>query len=321
MQTILSANFPDCNFINFPVPARAGVGLKPEHVNDILECKAEIGFFEVHAENYMGAGGMPHAQLAAIREKYPISVHGVGMSIGGEAPLDPDHLARFKAIVERYRPALISEHLAWSTHDDIFYNDLLPAPYTDDTLQRVCDHVDEMQDFLGRQILIENPSTYIAFAQSSWQEGDFMGQIAKRTGCGLLFDVNNLFVSATNHHFSPEEYIKAYPLERVQEIHLAGHATDKDDLDRPLLIDAHDREICTDVWELYRQTLSATGPLPSLIEWDANIPQWSLLASEAAKVDEILGRNQRSASFGARQNSNSTAASSNSDLTSGGGRF
>ena len=293
MQTILSADFPDHSFENFPLPARAGVGLKPEHVAEILQSRAEVGFFEVHAENYMGAGGMPHAQLSAIREKYPLSVHGVGMSIGGDAPLNRDHLARFKAIVERYQPVIVSEHLAWSTHDDVFYNDLLPAPYCDDTLERVVEHVDQMQNFLGRQILIENPSTYITFAQSTWSEVDFMAEIAKRSGCGLLFDVNNVFVSATNHQFSPQEYVRAYPLDKVQEIHLAGHARDSDDEQRPLLIDAHDRQVCNDVWELYKLTLSITGPLPSLVEWDADIPQWPVLAAEAAIADKILGRNQR----------------------------
>ncbi len=291
MQTILSANFSDRKFEDFPLPARAGVGLKPEHIAQILQSEAKMGFFEVHAENYMGAGGMPHAQLTAIREKYPLSVHGVGMSIGGESPLNDDHLARFKAIVDRYQPGMVSEHLAWSTHDDVFYNDLLPAPYTDETLNRVCDHVDQMQEYIGRQILIENPSTYIAFAQSTWLEVDFMAQISKRTGCGLLFDINNVFVSATNHGYSPSEYIRAYPLDKVQEIHLAGHAQDRDDADRPLLIDAHDREVCDDVWELYKLALSLTGPLPSLIEWDAEIPEWPVLAAEAAHADTILGAN------------------------------
>ncbi|MCF6320229.1 MAG: DUF692 domain-containing protein [Rhizobiaceae bacterium] len=295
MQTILSASFPDQSFENSPLPARAGVGLKPEHIARILQENAPIGFFEVHAENYMGAGGMPHAQLTAIRENYPLSVHGVGMSIGGEQPLDRDHLARFKAVVDRYQPGMVSEHLAWSTHDDVFYNDLLPAPYTDETLQRVCEHVDEMQEYLGRQILIENPSTYVAFAQSTWLEFDFMAAIAERTGCGLLFDVNNVFVSATNHGYSPQEYIRAYPLNKVRELHLAGHAHDKDDHQRPLLIDAHDREICDDVWELYKLTLSLTGPLPSLIEWDADIPDWPVLAAEAARADKYLGRNLHTA--------------------------
>ncbi len=292
MQTILSANFPAQNFEILPLPARAGVGLKPEHVSQILQSNAPIGFFEVHAENYMGAGGFPHAQLTAIREKYALSVHGVGMSIGGESPLNKDHLARFKAVVERYQPGMVSEHLAWSTHDDIFYNDLLPAPYTDETLHRVIDHVDQMQNALGRKVLIENPSTYIAFEDSTWSEVDFMAQLAKKSGCGLLFDVNNVFVSATNHGYSPQEYVRAYPMEHVGEIHLAGHSRDIDDCQRPLLIDAHDRNVCDDVWELYKLTLSLTGPLPSLIEWDAEIPDWPVLAAEAAMADEIIDQNR-----------------------------
>ena len=307
MQTILSASSLEQSFENSPLPARAGVGLKPEHVADILSNNAPMGFFEVHAENYMGAGGMPHAQLQAIREKYPLSVHGVGMSIGGESPLNKDHLARFKAVVDRYQPGMVSEHLAWSTHDDVFYNDLLPAPYTDETLKRVCEHVDEMQNFIGRQILLENPSTYIAFAQSTWSEVDFMAEISKRSGCGLLFDVNNVFISATNHGFSPQEYIRAYPLDKVQEIHLAGHERDADDANRPLLIDAHDREVCDDVWELYKLTLSLTGPIPSLVEWDAEIPEWPVLAAEAALADKILGSNLKDVAFAPSTNNDQSA--------------
>ncbi|MCP4070146.1 MAG: DUF692 domain-containing protein [Hyphomicrobiales bacterium] len=307
MQTILSAEFSDQSFQALPLPARAGVGLKPEHVSDILNSDADMGFFEIHAENYMGAGGMPHAQLAAIREKYPLSVHGVGMSIGGDAPLSIDHLTRFKAIVERYQPGLVSEHLAWSTHDDVFYNDLLPAPYTNETLHRVADHIDQMQNFLGRQVLIENPSTYVIFAQSTWSEVDFMAEFAARTGCGLLLDVNNVFVSATNHGYLSSDYIKAFPLHLVQEIHLAGHAPDVDDCDRPLLIDAHDREVCEEVWELYKLTLSITGPLPSLIEWDADIPDWPVLAAEAVRANEILGRNIKTVPTPAESYSNMRA--------------
>ncbi len=291
MQTILEANLPKARCEQRPIPARAGVGLKPEHVAEILESEADVGFFEVHAENYMGAGGMPHAQLRAIREQYPLSLHGVGMSIGGERPIDKDHLARFKTIAEHYRPGLVSEHLAWSTHDDVFYNDLLPVPYTNAVLNRIVEHVDEVQNALGRQMLIENPSTYVTFSQSSWSEVDFMAEIARRSGCGLLFDVNNVFVSATNHGYSPRDYILAYPLHLVQEIHLAGHAADEDDKGRPLLIDAHDREVCNDVWELYRLVLSRTGPLPSLVEWDNDVPQWPVLLAQAQIADEILGRN------------------------------
>jgi uncharacterized protein len=288
MQTILDAGIPASSFGNRPVPARAGAGLKHQHVADILEGQPSAGFFEVHAENYMGAGGMPHAQLRAIREKYPISVHGVGMSIGGARPIDREHLARFKAVVDIYQPGLVSEHLAWSTHDDVFYNDLLPLPYTDTTLARIIDHVDEVQTTLGRSILIENPSTYVLFAESDWSEVDFMAEIARRSGCGLLFDVNNVFVSATNHGYSPQDYILAYPLALVQEIHLAGHATDQDDKGRPLLIDAHDRSVAADVWDLYRLVLSRTGPLPTLIEWDNEVPQWSVLAAEVKRADELI---------------------------------
>jgi uncharacterized protein len=292
MQTILDAGMPASSFGNWPVPARAGAGLKPQHVADILDGPAEAGFFEVHAENYMGAGGLPHAQLRAIRENYPVSVHGVGMSIGGERLIDRDHLARFKAVVERYEPGLVSEHLAWSTHDDVFYNDLLPVPYTAATLARIVDHVDEVQTALGRQILIENPSTYVTFSESDWSEVDFMAEIARRSGCGLLFDVNNVFVSATNNGYSPREYILAYPLDLVGEIHLAGHANDEDDQGQPLLIDAHDRRVAEEVWELYRLVLSRTGPLPTLIEWDNDVPQWPVLAAEMRRADSIMGSNR-----------------------------
>lgn len=292
MKNILSANFPERSLEELPLPARSGVGLKAEHVAEILQSNADIGFFEVHAENYMGAGGMPHAQLEAIRENYALSVHGVGMSIGGEGRINEEHLACFKAVVERYQPGMVSEHLAWSTHDDVFYNDLLPVPYTNETLQRVVDHVDEVQSAIGRQILIENPSTYVAFADSSWSEVDYMCEIAQRSGCGLLFDVNNVFVSATNHGYSPREYIDAYPLDKVKEIHLAGHSADEDDAGNLLLIDAHDRQVCDDVWELYKFTLSKTGPVPSLVEWDSELPEWEILLAEAQKADEILGTNR-----------------------------
>lgn len=294
-ETILSANLTS-RFSDSALPARAGVGLKAEHVDDVLNNKADIGFFEVHAENYMGAGGLPHAQLSQIREKYPLSVHGVGMSIGGSGPIDPDHLARFKKVVEIYNPGMVSEHLAWSTHDELFYNDLLPVPYTDETLAIVVEHIDEVQTAIGRKILIENPSTYVTFAESKWNEVDFMAEIAKRSGCGLLFDVNNVFISATNHGYSPKEYINAYPLQLVEEIHLAGHSMDEDDQGDTLLIDAHDRTVSEDVWDLYKLTLSKTGPLPSLVEWDNDIPTWEILAAEAQKADAILGSNRNAQS-------------------------
>ncbi|MEM1366272.1 MAG: DUF692 domain-containing protein [Pseudomonadota bacterium] len=268
----------------------AGAGLKAEHVGDILRGRPDVGFFEVHAENYMGAGGLPHAQLQAIREQYPISLHGVGMSIGSSGPLNPDHLARFKRLVDIYQPAMVSEHLAWSTHTDVFYNDLLPLPYTDETLAKVVEHVSQMQDTLGRQILLENPSTYVTFSESTWEEGAFMAEIAKRAGCGLLFDVNNVYISATNHKTSAEAYIDSYPLHLVGEIHLAGHAEDADDDGERLLIDAHDRPVHADVWTLYDRVLGHTGALPSLIEWDNDVPAWAVLEDEVKRTQDHLAR-------------------------------
>ena len=181
-----------------------GVGFKPEHFEAIVDTRPELGFFEVHAENYMGAGGAPHRRLDAIRELYPLSLHGVGLSIGSPGPLDRAHLQRLAAVAKRFEPTLVSEHLAWSTHEGAFLNDLLPLPYTDETLARVSEHVDEVQNALGRTMLLENPSTYVVFAESTWAETDFLREIARRTGCGLLLDVNNVFVSAVNHGFDPE---------------------------------------------------------------------------------------------------------------------
>jgi len=272
------------------VPARAGAGLKAEHVAEILDTRPAIGFFEVHAENYMGGGGAPHRQLQAIRRDYPLSLHGVGLSIGGKGPLDRDHLQRLQALNTRYEPGLFSEHLAWSTHDTTYYNDLLPVPYTQETLQRVCDHIDEVQEVMGRRMLLENPSTYVAFDRSTMGELDFLREITRRTGCGLLLDVNNVHVSCVNHQSSAEAYIEAVPMEAVGELHLGGHAPDTDDDGRPLLIDAHDRAGDAAVWKLYERVLKRTGPPPTLIEWDNDVPAWPVLQSQAQAADRILER-------------------------------
>lgn len=277
-----------------PLPRRAGVGLKPEHYGDIFFQKPDMGFFEVHAENYMGAGGLPHRALTAIRQTYPLSVHGVGLSIGAERGLDPDHLARLKTVVDRYQPGMVSEHLAWSTHDGIFLNDLLPLPYTEAILRRVVAHVDQVQTTLGRHILLENPSTYVAFAESEMSETDFIRELQKRSGCGLLLDVNNVFVSATNQHYDPHGYIDDYPLEFVAEIHLGGHATESDDAGEPLLIDAHDREVSDPVWGLYAYVIGRTGRLPTLIEWDNDLPSWNALAGDAARAEAVMATLERS---------------------------
>ncbi|MFP1632155.1 DUF692 domain-containing protein [Zhengella sp. ZM62] len=279
---------PRPSFPDHAIAGLAGASFKPQHLNAILEDAPAGLFFEVHAENYMGAGGMPHAALAGIRNRFPLSLHGVCMSIGGENPLDEDHLARFAALVDRYRPALVSEHLAWSTHDGVFYNDLLPLPYTNATLARVCDHVDRMQEAIGRTILLENPATYVLFAQSDWEETEFLAEVVRRTGCGLLLDLNNVFVSATNHGFSPMTYLGRFPLDHVGEIHLAGHDTQADDDGQPLLIDSHDRPVADPVWALYRTIIGQTGPLPTLVEWDADLPEWPVLKAEAQAAQAIL---------------------------------
>lgn len=270
------------------LPPLPGVGYKPQHFAQIMDDAAPVGWLEIHAENYMGDGGRPLAQLRALAERFPISVHGVGLSIGGETRLDPDHLARLKHLVGWLNPASFSEHLAWSTHDSHFLNDLLPLPYTDATLARVCDHIDEVQEALGRRMLLENPSSYLAFAESSWSETDFLREITRRTGCGLLLDVNNVFVSATNLGYSPQGYIADYPLEVVGEIHLGGHDEDEDDHGAPLLIDSHGREVADPVWSLLDITLERSGPRPLLIEWDTDVPDWPILAAEAQRAAAAL---------------------------------
>ncbi|RQU38961.1 DUF692 family protein [Burkholderia cenocepacia] len=267
---------------------RAGVGLKPEHYRTILETSPEIGFFEVHAENYMGAGGPPHRYLSAIRERYPLSIHGVGLSIGADRPLARDHLRRLKGLVDRYQPALVSEHLAWSTHDAGFLNDLLPVPYTMEALARVVNHIDEVQEVLGRQMLLENPSTYLAFAESILPETDFIAEIVKRSGCALLLDVNNVIVASANQGWDPIAYLDGYPLDHVRQIHLAGHLRETDEYGRTMLIDTHDRQVDRNVWSLYRHTIHRIGPAPTLIEWDAKVPEWPALMAEATQAERIM---------------------------------
>lgn len=270
------------------LPAAPGVGYKPQHFNDILHDASPVEWLEIHAENYMGDGGRPIAQLRHLSEKFAISVHGVGLSIGGENPLDADHLARLKHICTWLQPASFSEHLAWSTHDSHFLNDLLPLPYTKSTLNRVADHIDQVQEVVGRQMLLENPSSYLAFDESTYAETEFLDEVAKRTGCGLLLDVNNVFVSATNLQIDPYAYIDAFPVTHVGEIHLGGHDEETDDHGAPLLIDSHGREVADPVWTLLDYTLERAGPRPILIEWDTDVPEWSALAEEAGRAAAAL---------------------------------
>ncbi|MGH6924732.1 MAG: MNIO family bufferin maturase [Propylenella sp.] len=289
-----------CRFPAFVVGGSAGASFKPQHLEAIIADPDAVGFFEVHAENYMGAGGPPHAALTRIRERFRISLHGVCMSIGGLAPLSPNHLARFASLVERYEPAMISEHLAWSTHDDVFYNDLLPLPYTNETLTRVVAHIDEVQTAIGRNLLLENPSTYLLFEESTWSETDFLREIARRAGCGLLLDVNNVFVSATNHGFAAADYLADFPLERVGEIHLAGHSQQEDDEGAPLLIDSHDRAVADPVWSLYEAVIDRCGAVPTLIEWDSELPEWPVLKREAQAAQKIIDGHAEPAAVGKR---------------------
>ena len=270
------------------LPARPGVGYKAQHYSDIMENPGPLGWLEIHAENYMGHGGRPLAQLRQLAERFPISVHGVGLSIGGEGDLDADHLARLKHLVSWLNPASFSEHLAWSTHDSHFFNDLLPLPYTPKTLTRVAAHIDQVQETVGRRMLLENPSSYLAFAESTMSETDFLRELAQRTGCGLLLDVNNVFVSATNLKTSPQAYIDDFPLDAVGEIHLGGHDEDEDETGAPLLIDSHGKPVVDPVWALLDYTLAKSGPKPLLIEWDTDVPEWPVLAEEIARADRAL---------------------------------
>ena len=270
------------------LPNAPGVGYKPQHFADILEAPQPVEWLEIHAENYMGLGGRPLAQLRHLAERFPISVHGVGLSIGAEGPLDREHLARLKTLCDWLKPASFSEHLAWSSYENAFLNDLLPLPYTQDTLNCVANHIDQVQDVLVRQMLLENTSSYLAFSESTISETDFLSEIAQRTGCGLLLDVNNVFVSATNLKLDARTYIDTFPLEQVGEIHLGGHDEETDDHGAPLLIDSHGAEIADPVWTLLDYTLERSGPKPLLIEWDTDVPEWPILADEAKRGARAL---------------------------------
>jgi uncharacterized protein len=270
------------------LPPKPGVGYKPQHFASILTRPGSVEWLEIHAENYLGDGGRPLAQLRHLSEQFAISVHGVGLSIGGEAPLDEAHLARLKGLCDWLQPASFSEHLAWSTHDGAYLNDLLPLPYTSATLSHVADHVDRVQEVLGRKMLLENPSSYLTFAETEMTEVDFLKAVADRTGCGLLLDVNNVFVSATNLGFVPKSYIEAFPMDLVGEIHLGGHDQDLGEDGALLLIDSHGHPVTDPVWALYAATIAKSGPKPTLIEWDNDVPDWPVLAAEAARAAAIL---------------------------------
>ncbi|GLZ86394.1 UPF0276 protein [Metapseudomonas resinovorans] len=270
------------------LPARAGIGLKSQHHRDLLESRPALGFLEIHAENYMVEGGPFHHYLGLIREDYPLSIHGVGLSIGADQPLDKAHLDRLAALLRRYEPASFSEHLAWSTHGDFFLNDLLPLAYDQANLERVCAHIDQVQDHLQRPMLLENPATYLEFSRSTLDETEFISEVVKRTGCGLLLDLNNAYVSCINHNRAVRAYLEALPLHAVGEIHLAGFAEDRDAAGSRLLIDHHGSAVDDAVWTLYDETLERLGPVPTLIERDNDIPALDVLVREAERADRKL---------------------------------
>ena len=274
------------------LPAAAGAGLKPQHVEHVLRDAPRLGFFEVHAENYMVAGGpFPH-HLERIRARYPLSLHGVALGLGGEEPPDRAHLARLAALIERFQPAAFSEHLAWSSHGGTFFNDLLPLPYDGATLARVCGHVQQAQERLRCRLLLENPSSYFEFDGSSLAEAQFLSEVVARTGCGLLLDVNNAHVACSNRGGDALAYFDALPLQAVGEIHLAGFARDSDAAGATLLIDDHGSAVDAAVWALYRRVLSRTGPVATLLEWDNQVPEWHELRDEALKAQQLLAQCQ-----------------------------
>ena len=236
----------------------------------------------------MGDGGPAHWWLDKVRKDSPISLHGVGMSIGSESGLDHSHLDRLAAVVKRFEPAAVSEHLAWSSHGGMFFNDLLPIPYNRVSLDRVCGHVEQVQDRIGRAILLENPSNYVEFESSEYTEASFLSEVSRRSGCGLLLDINNVYVSAHNQGYDANTYLDEFPLEKVCEIHLAGHAVEPDGDASTVLIDTHDCEVSDAVWDLYAWTLKKTGPMPTLIEWDANVPEWDVLSRQVELANHKL---------------------------------
>ena len=260
-----------------------GIGLRSPHVSEIAATRPEIGFLEVHAENYMHETPALD-RLLELRRDYPVSLHGVALSLGSAEQLDRSHLARFKALIERVEPMLVSEHLAWSAVNGTYLNDLLPLPYTDESLDIFGRHVAEAQEALGRRLLIENPSAYLRYRHSPIPEAEFITEIACRTGCGILCDVNNIHVSAFNFGFDPIAYLQALPIEAIGEIHLAGHHA-AEDVD--ILIDDHGSRVTEPVWELYAAALQRFGPVPTLIEWDTNLPALEVLLDEAHHAEEL----------------------------------
>lgn len=272
-----------CDRVASPIPARAGIGLRTKHYKDILATRPAIGWLEAHSENYFADGGQPLDYLEAARTHYPLSLHGVGLSLGSVDPVDQAHLTRLKYLVDRFEPGLVSEHISWGSVSGRHVNDLLPLPYTEEALVHMVQRVEQVQDFLGRRILVENVSSYLRFKDSTIPEWEFVAELARRSGCGILLDVNNIHVNAVNHGFDPIRYLEAIPPEAIAEIHLAGF-----DVEGDCLIDTHGKPVYDEVWSLFREALRRTGPVPALIEWDTDIPALEVLVEEAVKADRIM---------------------------------
>lgn len=270
------------------IPATAGIGLRSRHYREILATKPSVGWLEVHSENYLGKGGAPLHWLEQLRMEYPISLHGVSLSLGSTDTLDWGYLDRLKALIERVNPGLVSEHLSWNSSGGRFLNDLAPVPYTDATLSHLVSRINAVQAFLGRRILIENPSSYLEFKQSTYCEYEFLNALARHSGCGILLDLNNVYVSSRNHGWNALEYIQGIAGDCVEELHLAGHTLNQIN-GRSLWIDTHNRPVCDDVWALLKHALALFGPKPVLIEWDSELPQLAVLTAEAEKASALIG--------------------------------
>lgn len=267
-----------------PIPARAGIGLRSSHFREIVETTPSVAWMEAHPENYFGEGGAPLRTLERIRASYLLSFHGVGLSLGSTDPIDSSHLRKLKALLDRFQPSFVSEHLSWSSVDGRFFNDLLPLPYTEESLDLVCAKIDEIQTELQRPMLIENITRYLTWRDSRIPEGDFMAEVVRRSGCGILLDLNNLYVNAVNFHLDPVTFLEAIPPDAVQEIHLAGF----DHIGR-WLVDTHGQAVYSEVWSLYEWALHRFGPRPTLIEWDTNLPPLAMLVEQALQADALLG--------------------------------
>ncbi|MDR4470135.1 MAG: DUF692 domain-containing protein [Nitrospira sp.] len=266
------------------IPAQAGIGLRSDHYREILHEAPPVAWMEVHSENYFGEGGASLRMLERIRSQYPLSFHGVGLSLGSIDPLNRTHLEKLKDAIDRFEPSFVSEHLSWSSIDGQFFNDLLPLPYTQESLRHVCGRIEEVQTLLRRTLLIENISRYLTWHESTIPEGEFLAEVVRRTGCGILLDLNNLYVNAVNFHLDPTRFLEALPREAVQEIHLAGF----DHVGR-WLVDTHGQAVYPEVWSLYQWALHHFGPRPTLIEWDTNLPPLSVLVAQATHADVLLG--------------------------------